>query len=463
MPAKQTARRIAAATTAAAAAMVSAQALAPAYAADRDTSGWTETNMAFQNNSWAARITAVDDLRTVRLNSSRIDCTRSAGRLSRNDLAETLGGDIANSLEDFGVNLSGLSGTNVTYKENGRTGSRATNLIGDISIAPPLPDGLEGTAGKIVLTNVKTVADAYRDASGFHADTDISWGDLELELPSAPGLEPLTEPAQDLVDLLTQTVNDTVIKQVVDLLKATPVPIEIPGLASFDLGWERQREKKNFAMAGAYGLLIKVADNGETNGPKIELGRAYARTDGRARSGVINGYAAALDSTGVIDRYGTAKVPCVGTDGKVRTQRFRGLDIPGLATVGAGTNTYMGKQTRKGGLVAWAKSETKFIEVPALDLRIQDIVGRAFVRQRAGRIVDTDIIGSTVGNLTIGNRRYSLPEPGEAMEIPGGAILRTLVRIPNGRGLKVASAVLDMPDGGPSLKFGVATVIVKRR
>ncbi|QWC84774.1 hypothetical protein KLP28_14600 [Nocardioidaceae bacterium] len=462
MSGKHTARRLAAVTTVAAAALTSAS-LAPTAAAERDTSGWSQTGYAFQNNSWAARITAVDDLRTVRLNSSRIDCTRSTGRLSRNDLAQTLGGDIASSLEEYGVNLSGLSGTNVTYSEGGRNGSRATNVIGDISIAPPLPDGIAGSAGRIVLTNVTTVADAYEDADGFHADTDISWGDLELELPSSPQLEPLTKPAQQLVDLLTKTVNDTVIKQVVQLLMDTPVPIEIPGLVSFDLGYERQVEKKDFAMAGAYGLLIEVADNGRTNGPKIELGRAYARTDGRAPSGVINGYAAAMDSTGLIDRYGSAKIPCVGTGGKVRTEKVRGLSIGDLAVIGGGTNSYMGKQTADGDVVAWAKSETKFIEVPALDLRLQDIVGRAFVKQRAGRILRTNIKGSTVGSLIVGGERLDLPKPGKRMRLPGGAILRTLVQIPNGRGLSVASAVLDMPNDGPQLKFGVANVIAKRR
>ena len=80
--------------------MATGAVLSPAQAAgaDRDTSGWTQTNFAFQNNSWAARITAVDDLRTVRLNASRIDCTRSAGRLNRNDLAQTLNSDIARAL-----------------------------------------------------------------------------------------------------------------------------------------------------------------------------------------------------------------------------------------------------------------------------------------------------------------------------------------------------------------------------
>lgn len=462
MAVKKRARQVAAATTALAAAMVTGQALSPAQAAEPDTSSWVQTKSAFVSNSWAARVTAFDDLQTVRLHSSRIDCTRSVGRLNRNDLAQTLTGGLADSLEEFGVNLSGLSGTNVTYRENGRTGSRATNVIGDISIAPPLPDGFDGEAGRIVLTNVKTVADAYKDATGYHAETDISWGDLEFKLPTSPQLEPLTGPAQDLVDLLTKTVNDTVVRQVVDLLDSTPVPIEIPGLASFDLGYENTRVGKNRALAGAYGLLIKVADNGDRNGPMIELGRSFARTDGRAMSGVINGSAAAIDRTALLSQYGHSKVPCVGTQGRVLTERFRGVEIPDVATIGAAKNTYFGEQRRRGGLAAWSKSETRFIEIDALQVRLQDVVGRAAVRQRNGRIVSRSIKGSTVGSLFVRGQRRALPAPGEAMQLPGGAVLRTLVKTATGRGLKVASAVIEMGDG-QTLRFGVANVVLKQR
>ena len=464
MAPKIRARRLAAMTVATAMGITATSAISPVQAAQRDTSNWVQTNYAFQNNSWAARVTAAGGLRTVRLNASRIDCTRSAGRLSRNDLAQSLAGPIADSLEEYGVNLSGLSGTNVTYREGGRTGSRATNVIGDISVAPPLPDDFSGTPGRIVLNNVTTIADTYKDRSGWHADTDISWGDLEFKLPSSPELDPITTEAQKLVDLLTENGN-TVVKDVVALLKQTTGPLEIPGLASFDLGYERTRTGKNFARAGAYGLLIKVADGADLTGPRIELGRAYARTDGRARSGVINGYSAAVDRAGLIDRYGNAKVPCVGTGGKVRTTRFNGVRIPDVAVIGAGSNSYMGAQRRRGGLVSWAKSETEFIRVPALDLRLQNITGRVKVTQQRGRIVERSIEGSTIGSLKVLGETYPLPGPGERMEIPGsgGATLRTLVKFPNGRGLKVASAVIDMPEGGPSLQFGVSKVIIKRR
>lgn len=437
------------------------------------------TDYAYQSNSWAARVTTVDNqIRTTRLPYSYLACTRQVGKVATNALGEPLN---SGGLEQAGINLAGLSGTNATYQAaGGRVGSRATNRIGDIFLEPPLPPGApaEAVPGRVVIDGLVTKADAfhvrpgspkpqdadvYDAASGFGAATSFDFNTFKIELPQGTPLDPLTQPAQELIDLATGTVNDQVVGQIIDLLANTPVPIEIPGVASFDLGFERATVNAGGATAGAYGLLIAF-DNG---GPRLELGRSHAAITGGATSGVIRGRAytmkvqAAPGAPG-LGEVGVKQIPCIGTKGRVRSWTGAALDFaPAQVEVAKAKSSVWGRQLRRGRISTWQQSEVTLLNLGG-QVTIRGIVGRANAFMNSRGKVTANAKGTGIGSISIGGNEQPLPEPGEQMTLPGGEGLRTGVVRKTRRGIVVSAVVISLSDGS-SLRVGNAQVFILRK
>lgn len=436
---------------------------ANAATGDSASRALTVTDFAFQSNSWAARVTMVQNqIRTTRLPYSYLACTRQAGKVNSNSLTELTDDGLA----DFGIVVKGLSGTNATYKTaTGRVGSRAMNRVGDISLAPPLPEGSPFTApGLVTIKGLTTKADAFHTRSGFGADTAIEWGTFDVQLPEGLLPEDLEGPAKQLFDLLNSTtgsVNQEVVK-VVNLLETTLKPIQIPGLATFDVGYERTAVGPNGARAGAYGLLIQLLD-----GPKLELGRSQAAITGGATSGVIRGRSysmkvqAAPGAPG-LGEVGVRQIPCTGTNGRTKSFQGGALNFEALGLkIGDALSQVSGEQLDRRQLSAW---QSNAVEMFALGDRVKITAikaqASAFMRPD-GRVVKS-AKGSGIGQLLIDGKPAQLPSQVTDFKLPGGALLSTNVVNKGRRGIRVTAVQIELPSGS-FVRVGNAQVYILRK
>lgn len=411
----------------------------------------SETDYGFQTTAYGTRVLAEQvELRSARTAFSYISCTRLAG-IDRNTTVD----DVANVNANDMIKVGAVVSKNETYREDGRVGVKGTNTIARVELGPE--DGPQ-----LLIRGLETTANAWARKGKLHTSTSIDSLPIEVTLD---GQTPGTGTPLD--DLLTGASDG--IQGVLEALQENAGEIEVPGLGTLHIGYERNTVKKRYAAASTYVLRIDL-DNGST----VALGRAWARITRDVPAGVFHGvgYGAqidALDGVVKIGRLATRALPCAGTHGKARESHLAGLDLgaAGMLRLGALTGRSYGVQRKDGSAVGWTEGQVAGITLGTgeTQLEIDGIVGRAKVRQTRGGKVLKSAKGTTIGSMTVGGEKQALPDPGQAIEIPGLAIIETNLVDRSKRGIKVTAVkitLLDDTPGASVIKLGNAQVRIKR-
>ncbi len=423
----------------------------------------SETDFAFQTTAFGSRLIASDiAFRSARSAYSFISCTRLAGLERANALAEVQVPDAKNPQ----ISIKGIRSWNETYRFPRKrvVGTRGVNTIAEVMLG--------GSGGAhLTLEGLRVAARAEHTPQGWRTATPISWA--KLSLVPATGT-PLDDAAKQLMD----AIDTQVVGNVIAVLEEAGGPIEIPGLGTISLGWQRQAKRAAFAEAGAYALRIQLY--GKDAAPRggddseVQLGRAWARINKNAPAGVFtgSGWATEMSALGGAvksDRNPVQPLPCAGTGGRTRTASLVGGDLGGLGqlVVQGANGRANGLQREDGSAVAWTEGSLAKVVLGGADsgLVLQGVVGRANLRQtRAGKI-HVNAQGTTIGSMTVAGTPHSIPDPGQPMEIPGVGKLEFNKVSRTKRGIQVSAVVITLLEGdatGTVIKLGNAQVRINR-
>ena len=352
-------------------------------------------------------------------------CTRTVGHqriapseLSTQKITALLGDALPVDLAGL-IHLSPSTSYTETYKtDDGVTGVRATNLLGDIVFgAKELAPGVE--LPTLEIKGLEAVADSFHDPADLNQDgnpfgTAESFGFKSLKLVLPEGgvigetlnmlLENLglgdTEVVNEIINVPLGILVDT-LNEIIDL--ADPIlgdVIEIPGLGSIGLGSSFSEVQDGFASSGANALQIEIDPTEAENDSValLKLGYAQSRIGAPARSSVFRSTIMGLNFKALrfsenqellhLGGIGTEAIPCEGTAGEKVTKAIEGsrtipLNIPGLgglATLNGIEYSYKAKQMSRGRARSVATSTLGSLEIPALDLVIEGVQSKLKLR-----------------------------------------------------------------------------------
>ncbi|MEV7430895.1 choice-of-anchor P family protein [Nocardioides sp. NPDC092400] len=341
-----------------------------------------------------------------------IGCTNKAGIARRNDVA--------------GVTLPGLGQVDgvrtrvntFTNKSRSRTTVVSQHDVARISLG-----------GALTLRGVTSKATVWHDGSGFHKSVETTIGSIRAGGDTFPIPTPNT-------------------------------PIRIPGLATISLG-----DHHGYANAsGAYaaGNAIKVVL--EPTDTVVRIAHSAARINRGVKVGRFRGQAHgtqvdALDQNIKSGPLPLSYMPCQGTEGKVKEKSVAGLDLADQIVVGAVRNRQMGRQTNE---LATGFEESTIAGIKLGPLTINAIKARANVtRFRDGR-VKRNASGTTIGEIVLNGEAQAIPDPGQALEIPGLVRLEANVVDKTRLGIRVTAVRLTLLDGtGATVNLGNARLEIK--
>lgn len=350
-----------------------------------------------------------------------IGCTNNAGVDRANHVAEA-------EVPGLG-RVSGMTTRVWTDKTGDRVSSTSVHSIARIVIG-------EGSGqGTLTLHALRSMATAFHDDKGFHADYASSIGEIVYQpVEGGPEVFPAPAPGETL---------------------------EIPNLARITLGGHTQYERPTKAISFTTALRIEVIPSNTV----ARVAAASAKIYSGVRSGLFNGSANATRAT-ALDGHVTSgpqphlPMPCEGTKGELRTDSLAGVDLGGQIQAGAANVRLSSEQNGKR---AWGFTESSLAEISlgGGQLVIKGIVGRANV-EREGRTLKADARGTTIGSIIADGEPQEFPDPGEALEIPGLAKIETRVVDETKHGIKVTSVRITLLDGtGAVLELGQAELAIK--
>lgn len=350
-----------------------------------------------------------------------IGCTNNAGVERRNHVAEA-------EVPGLGT-VSGVSTRIFTDKKGDRVGSTSIHSIGQIVIG-------EGSgAGTLTLNALKSVARAYHDDKGFHAEYESDVGRIVYQpVEGGPEIFVAPNPGETL---------------------------EIPGLARITLGGHTQFASGVKAISFTTALRIEVIPSGTT----ARVAAASAKIFSGVRSGLFNGSANATRATalnGIVTSgpQPHLPMPCEGTKGELRKDALAGVDLGGQVQTGAANVRLRSNQNGKRAF-GFTESSLAEVSIGGGQLVITGIVGRANV-EREGRDLKANAKGTTIGSIVANGEPQEFPDPGQALEIPGVAKIETRVITRTKYGIKVTSVRITLLDGtGAVLDLGQAELGIK--
>ncbi len=318
-------------------------------------------------------------------------CTRTVGHqriapseLSTQKITALLGDALPVDLAGL-IHLSPSTSYTETYKtDDGVTGVRATNLLGDIvfgakELAPAESFGFKSL--KLVLPEGGVIGETLNMLL-----ENLGLGDTEVvnEIINVP-LGILVDTLNEIIDLADPILGDV---------------IEIPGLGSIGLGSSFSKVQDGFASSGANALQIEIDPTEAENDSValLKLGYAQSRIGAPARSSVFRSTIMGLNFKALrfsenqellhLGGIGTEAIPCEGTAGEKVTKAIEGsrtipLNIPGLgglATLNGIEYSYKAKQMSRGRARSVATSTLGSLEIPALDLVIEGVQSKLKLR-----------------------------------------------------------------------------------
>lgn len=318
-----------------------------------------------------------------------------------------------------------------TTNDDGVVSSNARHSVKRILIG-------EGSGfGTVELNAIESVSRAWHNAKGFHASWETDIG--EIVYSPVEGGPSQTFPAPAPGETLT-----------------------FPGLATIKLGSHARRIHADGAEAFATTVKIHVFESNTTS----RIAHTSAKIGGGVKMALFRGSANATRAEGLDGNLTSGPtpylpMPCVGTDGVVRTNDLAEVDLHDQIVASSANTSQMGDQTMDR---AWGFEQASIAEVSLGDgqLVLQGIVAKATV-VRKGSTLDWHVRGTTVGSITANGEPQELPDPGQALEIPGLARIETRIVEEVKGGVRVTSVRVTLLDGtGAVINLGQAELSILR-
>jgi hypothetical protein len=283
--------------------------------------------------------------------------------------------------------------------------------------------------GTLTITGVSSQSHTWHDANGFHTDTNTSVAGISV----AGQTFPIPTPDQ---------------------------PIVIPGLAKIEIGRHIERKDKDGAYASANAIditliptdtRVRISHSAALMGSGITLGRFRGQANGTQ----VRALADNVKSGPLPLSY----MPCQGTKGEVKTKSVAGVDLAGQIVVGAIENKQMGRQspTKTTGF-----EQSIIAGITLGPLTINAIKARANVTKLADGTITSDANGTTIGEIVVNGDATPIPDPGQAIEIPGLLKLEANVIDKTARGIDVVAVRITLLDGtGAVIDLGHAFIEIR--
>lgn len=391
-------------------------------------------------------------LRSGRSAPAQLACTRKAG-VGRDN---TAAGVAIPPGQAPAFQVSGIDNQSRTYQTRRKVGSKARSTIAEVVIGP--------TDGPHLLINaLRTRTDAFakRGSGKLGARSTFDSGEIDAQTGNAE-LDGILDGAD--LDVLT------------DQIRANG-PIEIPGVAEVRLGNRRNKVRSNQAVSEASALRATLYGQDQTRGTaddaRVVVGKARSAIYDDVTAGIMHGRAVPIDAsllggTVKVGRVTDKPLPCPGTNGKVRSTATTGLNLANADQLEAArlNARVFGVQREAGSARAWTEARVVSATLGGGQIVVEGVVGRATVKtNRKGRIRGKSTKGTTIGSLTVNGEEHALPDPGQAVEIPGVATIEYMVTEKRTRGLTVTAlrvTLLDDTAGDSVINLGRATTYIKR-
>jgi hypothetical protein len=204
----------------------------------------------------------------------------------------------------------------------------------------------------------------------------------------------------------------------------------------------------------------------------VKVGKSRSTIFRNVRSGVFRGKAVPVNPETVADGLVTVgraidrPLPCQGTGGEVKKESAAGLDLGNagqLVADGLAARVF-GVQRQNRSAKAWTEGTVANLDLGGGEVVVKGIRGRATVTtNRKGAVLKRSIRGSQIGSLTIGGEEHAIPDPGQAIEVPGLAKLEFFPTDRSKRGLEVAALRVTLLDGtGAVIDLGEARTFIRR-
>lgn len=430
MPRKLTTGLALSLATTLATALAASSVAAPASAAAKPEGGPQLTDFGYRADVYGVKL-VTDNVEAFNVKDAhaQLRCTRAVGQSVQQSSALGVPG---NPL----VHVAASTSRTDTYKDGNRHGVRGVNTIGDIRIGGTV-NGV--TTPSLVIEGLTTTADAFHTPQGFGHAESFDFAAIRLELLAGTPLQ--GTPLEQLLTPLDQ-VTDTVFEgtgaaanEVFEVLRSATAPIQIPGLGSIALGKVRGKTSSKRATSEAMALEILVDAGGRRQ--LVEIGSANARIGAPAPAGVFRAGGTALDFQALEGalRFGGVQhksLPCEGTLGRTQTFRVPSASVLFglLAELRDVTYTHRGSQDAKRDFakgVSGTRIET--VSVPSVGLEISGVESSVRMRGKERRPVRARV-ATTISSITMNGQPVSVPAPGGATELPGGAglVQRELVK-----------------------------------
>lgn len=317
-----------------------------------------------------------------------------------------------------------------TSRKGGVVASNAVHAVAEVVIG-------EGSGqGTLVIRGIRSQTRAWHDAEGFNASWATEIGSIMYHpVEGSPEGVEIPTPGQT---------------------------VEVPGLAKLKLGSHSKHRSDTGARAYATTLKIEVIPSDT----KARIAHTSARIGGGVKSALFRGSSnatrvSALDDLVTSGPNPHLPMPCQGTDGQVQTNDLAELNLGDQIVVSAANTEQQSDQTMR---KAWGYEKSSIAEVNlgGGQLVIQGIVAKANVK-RKGKQVNRNVRGTTVGSITADGEEHAIPDPGQALEIPGVAMIETRVVEKSKNGIKVTSVRVTLLDGtGAVINLGQAQLKILR-
>ncbi len=272
-------------------------------------------------------------------------------------------------------------------------------------------------AGEIEFGAIETTATTANGPDGYSADVDfniasLSIGGVEVELTGD--------------------------EQVID----------VPGIAEIVIGGEKTKALNRQATASGTAVKITLVGPG---GAVIKLGEARASIDGRIVNGFFTGGAYGTTVT-VLDTVESGKtanqpLPCVGTQGKDRTNEVATVDLGGVGEASGIISTVNGDQTPRPD--ATVHNEIADVELLGELATLEAITTDVHVWEKPNGAIEYTADAS-IGSIRVGLVVIPLPTvPGQVVILPGVGELTFMevTELKGGRGVEVIGARVTLLDG----------------
>ncbi len=340
-----------------------------------------------------------------------VGCTRFAGRSNSNNTAEVNippGAPL--------VHVGATTTRAFTEKVGSTVSSNAVNRVADVFIG--------NQALGLRIEGIRSRTRAFHDGTQFGRHRIVTVANVTQYVAGVP------------TDVVTIPSGENLVGQ----------RIGVPGLATVAFGLKTGGVTQNSARAGVTALTIDL----EATNTVVRVGRAFSGIDGQAPNGIMGGSVWASQLTGLggilnSGRTSALSLPCAGTGGEPLTRNVAGVNIPGIATIGAMVSEVNGSQAN-GQATARGTSTVANVTVAGGDLVIRGVVGKALVQRRSDGTLRRNSIGTTAGEITFLGETLEFPISG-VIEIPGIARITERVVNTSSDGIKVVALRVELLQG----------------